>query len=121
MGNLVFGDCQILGRLGGVLTHMLLFLVELVDHLILVGNFIVEAADGGVAVGLLLLNLLDCHVNVVDVFLHSDNLLFKEFLISSCLLASLFFLHKSVLGVGQLNLEGGNGSCGLRLLVVILD
>ena len=33
MGNLVFGDRQILGRLGGVLTHMLLLLVELVDDL----------------------------------------------------------------------------------------
>ena len=33
MRNLVFGNGQILGRLGGILTDMLLFFVELVDNL----------------------------------------------------------------------------------------
>ena len=60
------------------------------------------------------------HVNIVDVFLHGNNLLFKKLLVSSCFLASLLFLHKSILGVGQLNLKSSNGGGGLRLLVVVL-
>merc|ERR1719232_568179 len=49
-----------------------LLLVQLVDDLILLGNFIIERADGMVTVGLLSLNLLDGQLKVLDVLL--DNI-----------------------------------------------
>merc|ERR1719232_1634087 len=59
MGELVLSNLKIFSGLGSILTDVLLLLVQLVDDLILLGNFIIERADGMVTVGLLSLNLLD--------------------------------------------------------------
>merc|ERR1719336_2352328 len=72
--NLILSNLEVLLGLGSVLADVLLLLVELVDDLILVGNFVIETADGVVTVGLLLLQLLDGDIDVINVLLDSDNL-----------------------------------------------
>merc|ERR1719232_2136378 len=49
MGELVLSNLKIFSRLGGILTDVLLLLVQLVDDFILLGNFIIERADGMVS------------------------------------------------------------------------
>merc|ERR1719438_667049 len=66
MGELVLSNLKIFSRLGGILTDVLFLLVQLVDDLILLGNFIIERADGMVTVGLLSLNLLDVLLDNID-------------------------------------------------------
>merc|ERR1719412_2169247 len=51
VADLVLSDLQVLGGLGGVLADVLLLLVQLVDHLVLVGDLIIETLDGVIPVG----------------------------------------------------------------------
>merc|ERR1719458_109969 len=105
VGDLVFRNNKVLSRLSSILGNMLLFLVEFVDHLILVGNLIIEVFDGVVTVGLLLLNLLNGHLNILNVLLDGSALLLQKLLISSGLLTGLLLSDKSLLGVVHLNLS----------------
>merc|ERR1719433_643241 len=103
--NLVLGHLQVLVGLSGILADVLLLLVQLVDHLVLVGDLVVQRLDGVVSVGLLLLQLLDGNVDVVNVLLYSDDLLLQNLLVLSGLLSVSLSLGQFVLGVNQLLLK----------------
>merc|ERR1712079_833707 len=117
--NLVLSHLEVLLGLGSVLADVLLLLVELVDDLILVGDFVIETADGVVTVGLLLLKLLDGDIDVVNVLLDGNNLLLQDLLILHGVLASLLPLSELVLGSHKLLLIVGNLGGGLGLLLVV--
>merc|ERR1740129_1831535 len=117
--NLVLGNLEILLRLSSILANVLLLLVELVDDLILVSDLIIQALDGVVSVSLLLLKLLDCDHDVVNVLLNGDNLLLKNLLVSSGVLASLLPLDELVLGSRKLSLQVSDIGGGLGLLLVV--
>merc|ERR1719266_1335795 len=99
---------------------MFLLLVELVENLILVGDLVVETADGMIPVGLLLLQLLDGHVDIFNVILDNNALLFQNLLVSSGLLAISLHLSKFVLGLSKDDLQVSFlGRClGLSLMVL---
>merc|ERR1719333_1249734 len=119
MSHLVLGGGQILSGLGRVLADVLLLLVQLVDHLVLVGNLVVQAAEGVVTVGLLLLDLLDGHLDIVNVLLHSGALLLQQLFLGQGILTGSLLGNEGILGVSQVNLQAGDGSSGLGLLVVV--
>ena len=75
------------------------YLVQLVDDLILTGNFIVQAANGVVPVGFLLFDLCDGHVDIVNVLLDGHNLLLQHLFVCCCILASSLFSSEGVLSV----------------------
>merc|ERR550532_1874913 len=117
--DLVLGNLQVLGGLGGVLADVLLLLVQLVDHLVLVGDLVVQRLDGVVSVGLLLLQLLDGDVDIVNVLLDGDNLQLQNLLVLGGLLSVSLSLGQFVLGVSQLLLQITNGGSGSGLLLVV--
>merc|ERR1719192_644818 len=119
VANLVLGNLQVLHGLGGVLTDVLLLLVQLVDHLILVGDLVVQRLDGVVSVGLLLLQLLDGDVNVVNVLLDGDDLLLQDLLVLHGILAGGLSLDEFLLGGSQVGLEAGHLGGALGLLLVV--
>merc|ERR1719350_1597911 len=119
MSHLVLGSGQILSGLGCVLADVLLLLVQLVDHLVLVGDLVVQAADGVVTVGLLLLDLLDGHLDIIDVLLHGGALLLQQLLLSQGILTGSLLGNEGILGVCQVPLQAGDGGGGLGLLVVV--
>merc|ERR1719510_1813748 len=90
--DLVLGNLQVLSGLGSVLADVLLLLVELVDHLVLVGDLVIERLDGVISVSLLLLQFLDGNIDVVNVLLDSDNLLLQDLLVLHGVLTSRLFL-----------------------------
>ena len=92
------------------------YLVQLVDDLILTGNFIVQAANGVVPVGFLLFDLCDGHVDIIDVLLDGHNLLLQDLFVSRCLLTGSLFCSESVLSVLQFCFASCDSSCGLGLL-----
>ena len=94
------------------------YLVQLVDDLILTGNFIVQASDGVVPVGFLLFHLCDGHVDIVNVLLDCHDLLLQDLFVCSCILASSFFGREGILSILQFNFSRGDGSSGLGLLEI---
>merc|ERR1719315_713089 len=73
MSNLFIGSDHVIVRLGLGLTNVLLLLVQFVDHLILLGDLILEYLNGVVTVALLQLDLGDGQFDVLDLFLdHAD-------------------------------------------------
>merc|ERR1712241_1300862 len=96
MINLIFSSLEILKALGGILTQMLLLLVELIDDLILVGNFIIKSANGVIPVCLLLLKLLDGQFKIFNVLLDDFIVSFKSFLVCSSLLSALFHFDQFI-------------------------
>merc|ERR1719510_405611 len=117
--NLVLGHLQVLGGLGSVLADVLLLLVQLVDHLVLVGDLVVQRLDGVVSVGLLLLQLLDGNHDVVNVLFDDDDLLLQDLLVLHCVLASGLSLGQFLLGVSQVGLQAGHLGGALGLLLVV--
>jgi len=69
---------------------MLLLLVKLVDDLILVSNFIIQAPNLVIPVGLFLLKLLDGQLQVLNVLLDDNIFLLQCLLVSSGLLSVSF-------------------------------
>lgn len=67
--DLVLSGLELLGGLLGRLTLELLLLVQLVNELVLVGDFVVQVADLVVLGGLVLLGLLDGQFKVLDILL----------------------------------------------------
>merc|ERR1712079_733963 len=66
---------------------MFIFFVQFIDHLILIGNFIIQTANCMVLICLLLFNLLNSHINIINVFLNRNTFLFQDFFVSSCKLS----------------------------------
>merc|ERR1719367_493768 len=73
MLDLLLSTNKVLIRLGLGSRQVLLFLVQFVDHLILLSNLILENLDGVVTVALLSLHLGDGKLNVLNVLLDSSN------------------------------------------------
>merc|ERR1719367_2431474 len=73
MVNLLVGADHVIVGLGLVLSNVLLLLVQLVDDLVLLSDLILEHLDGVVTVALLQLNLGNCKLDVLDLFLHHAN------------------------------------------------
>merc|ERR1719412_3540231 len=73
VSNLLLSSDKVLSRLGLGGGQMLLLLVELVDDLILLSNFVLENLDGVVTVALLLLHLGDGELHILNVLLDSSN------------------------------------------------
>merc|ERR1719471_812563 len=70
-------------------------------------------------VGLLLLDLLNGHLDIVNVLLHSGALLLQQLFLSQDILTGRLLGNEGILGVGQVHLQAGDGSSGLGLLVVV--
>lgn len=99
--DLVLGSLELLGGLLVGFTLHLLFLVELVDELVLVGDLIVQVADLVVLGSLVLLGLLDAQFEVFDVLLQARDFLFQLLLGLEELVAGILLLGQAVLGVLQ--------------------
>merc|ERR1719433_186373 len=107
MVDLVLSNLEVFTCLGSIFIQVLLLLVQLVDDFILVGNFIIQAPDGVVTVGLLLLQFLDSNFNVLNVLLDNSHLLLKNLLVSSGSLSLLLLL-------GQQSVEPPSQPSGQR-------
>merc|ERR1719471_451549 len=70
-------------------------------------------------VGLLLLDLLDGHLDIIDVLLHGGALLLQQLLLGQGILTGSLLGNEGLLGVGKVHLQAGDGSSGLGLLVVV--
>jgi len=119
MVDLVLSNLEVFTCLGSIFIQVLLLLVQLVDDFILVGNFIIQASDGVVTVGLLLLQFLDSNFNVLNVLLDNSHLLLKNFLVSSSSLSLLLLLGQKFLGSSQLSLQVSLLGRDLGLLLMI--
>merc|ERR1719220_2772514 len=81
---------------------------------------VVEALDGVVPVGLLLLQLVDCHLDVGNVFLDDNSFLLKVLLVGSCLHSCLLGPDQLVLGLAQGDLKVSLLAGALVLPLVVL-
>merc|ERR1719391_879120 len=100
-------------------SNVLLLLVELVDNLILLCNFIIQSLDGVVSGSLFLLNLADSKLNVFNVLLDNTNGARMLLDFSSKFNSGGFLRGKGLLGLGKLHLTLSlhGGSLGLTLSV----
>merc|ERR1719443_1164107 len=105
VSNLVLSNLEIFLRLGCILADVLLLLVQFVDDLILVGNFVIQALDGVVTVGLLLLQLLDGNHDIINVLLDGNNFLFKDLLVLHSILTGSLSLGKFILSLNKVLLK----------------
>lgn len=81
MVDFVLGSLELLGGLLVHLALVLLLLVQLVDKLVLMGDFVVQIPDLVVLRGLVLLGLLEVQLEVFDVFLQPGDLLLELLLV----------------------------------------
>merc|ERR1712155_142021 len=118
--HLVIGHLQVLGGLGRVLSNVLLLLVQLVNDLILVSNFVIESLDGVISSTLLLAQLLDDNLKISNVLLDGHSLQLKSLLVIGGINSCLLSLGKLLSGFSQSNLKisllAGDG--GLSLVVL---
>ena len=118
---LVFRSLHVLNCLGIVLIQVLLLLVQLVDNLILAGNFIIEEPNSMIPVGLFLLQLLNGNFKVLDVLLNDIILLFESLLVSTSLLPGLLHGSQSISSSLELNLQVSLLSTCLSLPLSVLS
>ena len=97
--DLIFGGLQVFAGLLVDLLHVLLLLVELVDQLILVGDFVVQVADLVILGGLVLFGFLQTEFQVLNVLLEAADLLLQFLLVLEQLVAGIFLLRQTLLGV----------------------
>merc|ERR1712242_44337 len=64
MVNLISSSLKIFSGLGVDFGCVFLLLIQLINHFILIGNFVIQVPDGMVTVGFFLFKLLDCKLNV---------------------------------------------------------
>merc|ERR1712242_369056 len=111
MVNLISSSLKIFSGLGVNFGCVFLLLIQLIDHFILIGNFVIQVSDGMVTVGFFLFKLLDCKLNVFHILLDDYIFSFKNLLVSSSSNSFFFHLNKFLSSSGkvcfQLDLQFG--------------
>merc|ERR1712242_574288 len=91
MVNLISSSLKIFSGLGVNFGCVFLLLIQLIDHFILIGNFVIQVSNGMVTVGFFLFKFLDCKLNVFHILLDDYIFSFKNLLGSSS--SNSFFFH----------------------------
>merc|ERR1719412_645392 len=119
VSNLLLGSDKVLSRLGLGGGQMLLLLVELVDDLILLSNFVLFHLGGVVTVALLLLHLGDGELHILNVLLDSSNAARVCLDLSGKLNPGGLLSLENIGGSSELNLSSGLEGISLGLSVSI--
>merc|ERR1719351_330330 len=120
MRDLLFSNLQVFNSLGLIVSNHLLFLVQLIDDLILLSNFIIQASDVVISVGLLLFQLLQSQLKVFNILLDNANFSLHFLLISSHLLPLDFLIDKLLLSSIKLVFHITFHTCSLSLPFLVL-
>merc|ERR1712200_221563 len=103
--NLVISHLQVFRGLSSIFSNVLLFLIQLVNDFILIGNLIFKRSDSMIPVGPFLLKLLNSNFEIFNLFLYNRALLLKIFLVSCSLYSFLFSSAQKILSISELNLK----------------